>query len=125
MATVWTTIEKSENGRFEETGFHTSEPEKWFRCINVDDPEEFISHMRSFRNLPLTPLSRCEYEELCKEFGFSPVDDSDLHVYGITSSSLGTNNYRMHSRPDTRRIAFVNRINELRYRAIMKAELEK
>lgn len=123
MAIVWTTMEKTENGRFVETGFHTTEPEKWFRCINVDDPEDFIAHMQSFRNIPLTPLSRGEYETLCKEYGVSPLEDSELGFYGITSSSMGTNNYRLHTRSDTRAIATANKINELRYRAIMLSKL--
>jgi len=116
-------MEKTEQGRYEETGFHTSEPEQWFRCINVDDPEDFITHMRSFRNIPLTPLSREEYEDLCEKYDVSPVEDSELGFYGITSSSMGTNNYRLHARPDTRAIAVANKINELRYRAIMRSEL--
>ena len=58
MATVWTTMEKAENGRYVESGFHTTEPENWLRCINVDDPEDFIAHMRRFRTIPPTPLSR-------------------------------------------------------------------
>ena len=124
MATIWTTMEKNENGRYEETGFHTREPEQWFRCINVDDPEDFIVHMRNFRKLPLTPLSREEYETLCEEYGVSALADSELGFYGITSSSMGTNNYRLHANSDTRSVAVSNKINELRYRAIMRSELE-
>ncbi|EAT16856.1 hypothetical protein [Desulfuromonas acetoxidans] len=123
MATIWTTMEKTEKGRFEETGFHTSEPEQWFRCINVEDPEDFIAHMRSFRNIPLNPLSREEYEGLCEQYDVSPLKDSELGFYGVTSSSMGTNNYRLHTSPDTRSIAVANKINELRYRAIMRSEL--
>lgn len=123
MATVWTTMEKTENGRYAETGFHTSEPEQWFRCINVEDPEDFIAHMRSFRSIPTSPLTRDEYEGLCKQYGVSILEDSELNFYGVTSSSMGTNNYRLHTRPDTRGLATANRINELRYRAIARSEL--
>jgi len=123
MATVWTTIEKDENGRYVESGFHTTEPENWLRCINVDDPEEFITHMRRFRSIPSAPLSRDNYEEVCKEYGIDPLDESALDFYGTTSSSMGTNNYRLHSNADTRGLATANRIHELRYRAIMRSKL--
>lgn len=123
MTAVWTTIEKNENGRYVECGFHTTEPKNWLRCIMVNDPEEFIEHMNRFRSIPSTPLSREEYEETCKKYGTTPLEESELGFYGTTSSSMGTNNYRLHSNPSTRALATTNRINELRYRAIMRSEL--
>lgn len=123
MALVWTTMEKNENGRYEESGFHTTEPDSWLRCINVDDPQEFITHMRRFRAIPSTPLSKDEYEAMCKEFGASPLEGSELDFYGTTSSSMGTNNYRLHADPETRHLATVNRIHELRYREVMRSRL--
>ena len=123
MATVWTSMEKTEKGRYVESGFHTTEPEKWLRCIIVDDPEDFITHMTRFRGIPSTPLPRDKYEEMCQEYGASPLEESALHFYGTSSSSMGTNNYRLHADPETRSLATANRIHELRYRAIMRSEL--
>jgi len=122
MATVWTTMEKTENGRYVESGFHTTEPANWIRCIIVNDPEEFIDHMRRFRSIPSNPLSRDAYEEMCKEFDVTPLEESALDFYGTSSSSLGTQNYRLHSDPETRGLATANRLHELRYRAIKLAE---
>lgn len=123
MANVWTTMEKTESGRYVESGFHTSEPENWIRCIVVNDPEDFIAHMTNFRSIPTTPLSRDEYERMCKKHGAAPLEESDLDFYGTTSSSMGTNNYRLHAEPETRALATANRIHELRYRAIVKNKL--
>ena len=125
MATVWTTMEKTENGRYVESGFHTTEPENWLRCINVDDPEDFIAHMLRFRSISSAPLSRDEYEEMCKEYGVAPLEEAALDFYGTTSSSMGTHNYRLHADPETRGLATANRIHELRYRAIMRSQLAK
>ena len=79
--------------------------------------------MRRFRSIPSAPLSRDNYEEVCKEYGIDPLDESALDFYGTTSSSMGTNNYRLHSNADTRGLATANRIHELRYRAIMRSKL--
>ena len=93
MATVWTTMEKTAEGRFVESGYHTTEPDKWYRCFTVEDPQEFIAHMRRFNRIPKKPLNRTEYEKVCQEFGVSPAEDKDLKIYGTTLTTLGTRKY--------------------------------
>ena len=121
MATVWTTMEKKADGRFAEAGYHTTEPEHWYRCFTVEDPEEFIIHLRRFNSIPRIPLSRDEYEKVCYEFGVTPATESDLDFYGTTYSTIGTKNYHLHTNPENREAAMANAIHNLRYKSIAKS----
>ena len=120
MATVWTTMEKTTEGRFVESGYHTTEPEKWYRCFTVEDPQEFIEHMRRFNSIPKKPLSRTEYEKVCQDFDVSPAEDQDLKIYGTTLTTLGTSNYHYHTDPANRQSGIENTIHGLRYRELQK-----
>ncbi len=123
MATVWTTMEKNADGRFVETGFHTTEPEKWYRCFTVDDPEEFIAHMVRFQSLPKKALGREDYETICSNMGVKPATDKDLEFYGTTYSTIGTSNYHLHTDPENRDAAIANALHGLRYRGIKKSAI--
>ncbi|PLY00572.1 MAG: hypothetical protein C0622_08520 [Desulfuromonas sp.] len=118
MATVWTTMEKTPEGRFMESGYHLEEPANPYRRFTVDDPEEFIAHMRRFNSIPKTALPRDQYEKICDEFGVKPVSDSELDIFGTTFTTLGTSNYHFHTEPENRELGISNTIHGLRYRAI-------
>ncbi len=120
MPTVWTTMEKNAEGRFAETGFHTTEPEKWYRFFTVADPENFITHMKRFHSLPKKALNREDYESICEETGVKPATDEDLEFYGTTYSTIGTSNYHLHTEPENREAAIANALHTLRYREIRK-----
>jgi len=121
MAQVWSTMEKTEAGRYVESGFHTTEPEKWYRCFTVDDPDEFTAHMLRFHSIPKAPLSRDEYEKICGEFGVTPASESDLEFFGTTFSSIGTNSYQFHTDPENRDLVVANTLHGLRYKEIKKS----
>ena len=123
MASVWTTMEKTETGRYLESGFHTTEPEKWYRCFTVDDPDEFTSHMQRFHSIPRNPLSQDEYEKLCSEFGVTPASEKDLDFFSTTLSALGTSNYSFHTDPEKRDHIIANTIHGLRYKGIRKSTI--
>ncbi len=123
MATVWTTMEKNADGRFAETGFHMNEPEKWYRFFTVNDPEDFIAHMKRFHSLPKKALSRDAYEAVCQEVGVKPATDQDLEFYGTTYSTIGTSNYHLHTEPENREAAIANALHTLRYREIRKTQV--
>lgn len=120
MATVWTTMEKTGDGRYVESGFHRTEPEKWYRVFTVTDPEEFIAHMRRFQSIPRKALSREAYVELCREFGVAPASEDDLELYGTTLRSSSTTSYLNHTEPENREFAIADAIHKLRYRSIRK-----
>lgn len=119
MATVWTTMEKNAEGRFAETGYFTTEPEKWFRCFKVDDPEEFISHMHRFNSIPKTPLSREDYEKLCREFGVTVGTEEEVRYIGATTP--GRKNSSLHTDPEQRDLLIAEKIHILRYKGILKS----
>ena len=120
MATVWTTMEKDGNGRFSEAGFHLQEPATWYRYFSVEDPEEFILHMRRFASIPKKPLSRERYEELCRHYAVTPNADTELDIYGTTLSTMGTSNYQLHVEPDKRELVIANTLHDLRYRKLRR-----
>ncbi len=118
MATVWTTMEKTPEGRYAESSYSTIKPEKPYRSFTVDDPEEFIAHMQRFNRIPKKALARDEYEKVCGEFGVNPAADKDLKIYGTTYTARKTNAYSMHTVPENRQHGIAYTIHGLRFRGL-------
>ena len=91
MAKVYTTMEPITGTNFSsETGFHTSEPEKWVRCYEVEDADAFISHMREYHAIPTEISSREQYESVCSQYGVAAMDDQEITgSYAVTYGMFG------------------------------------
>lgn len=119
MKKVWSVMGKTEDNRYREIEFCTTEPEKWFRCFSVEDPEEFIAHMYRYQELTQKILSREDYEKICVELNVEPESDKSLKQCGITFGVFAKGN---HNTPESRQQSIASKLHEARYKGIKQNE---
>lgn len=120
MEKVWSVMGKTEDNRYQEIEFCATEPEEWYRCFSVEDPEEFIAHMYRYQSLSQKKFSREDYEKMCAEFDVEPEGDEALKQCGITFGVFAKGN---HSTPESRQLSIASKIHEARYKGIKQSEL--
>lgn len=125
MPTVWVTMEPCDDkpGWYAPTGFHLTEPSKWCYSYEVNDPEEFIKHMRRYHNAQGAGLSRQDYEALCAEFKIVPLSDDKLDTYEMHYGDFGMSHY--HTKPENREIGIAQTIHQRRYCALKAGQEAK
>jgi hypothetical protein len=117
---VWVTMEpcKDRPGWCSPTGYHLTEPLKWYTCYQVPDPIEFIAHMRMIDDLPTGPIfCRMKYETLCRDNDITPLPDECLrNSYDQESWDFKMSHY--HTDPRNRKKGLAIKLHRKRYLAI-------
>jgi hypothetical protein len=114
MENVYVTMEPStEKPGWCSPTFHRAKPSNWVDAYTVSDPDRFIEHMHRYHSIPNEHLTRERYEQMCRDFGVTPKDDTDLDTYGNAYGNFGMSHY--HRDPANRKMGIASTIHQLRY----------